>query len=82
MLEMDVFSACSGSGSCVPASVTTGTGTAWVFADGLMVTGTWSRETENDWFVLTAEDGTELPVPPGQLWLILPVTGGVVPAAQ
>ncbi len=80
MLEMGIYTASGGSGSSVPASDTVGSGTAWVFADGRMQQGTWARDSETEWFTLTADDGSEMTVPPGRLWLILATTGGVVPA--
>ena len=80
MLEMGLYTASGGSGSSVPASDTVGSGTAWVFADGKMQQGTWARESTSEWFTLTAADGSEMPVPPGRLWLVLPITGGVVPS--
>ncbi len=80
MLEMDVYTASGGSGSAVPASDTVGSGTAWVFAGGRMQQGTWARDSDTEWFTLTAEDGSEMTVPPGRLWLILATTGGVAPS--
>ncbi len=80
MFEVGIYQASGGSGSSVPASETTGNGAAWVFANGQMQQGTWARESETDWFTVTAEDGTDLTVPPGRLWLILVPTGGVVPS--
>ena len=77
MLETVVYTAGSGA-RAVPASETTGSGAAWVFADGKMSKGTWARATDTEWFVLTAEDGTEMTVPPGELWLVLANAGGVV----
>jgi hypothetical protein len=80
MMEMVNQLKSGGSGSAVPSSETTGSGAAWVFADGRMQQGTWARETQADWFTLTAEDGSTMTVPPGRLWLILALPGGVVPA--
>ncbi len=66
------------SGSSVPATETTGTGPAYVFADGKVVSGTWSRETATDGFTLTTDDGQDLLVPPGMPWIsIVPDTGEV-----
>lgn len=78
MLEMSIQSVGGGSGSAVPESVTTGSGTAWVFADGKVQEGTWAREVDTEWFTLTTADGEEMAVPPGRQWLILPQPGGVV----
>jgi hypothetical protein len=61
----------SGRGKSLPSSMTTGTGEAYVFADGKVVKGTWERETEKDWFTLTDEAGEVIPVPAGQAWISL-----------
>lgn len=58
-------------GSSVPASVTTGSGKAFVFADGKAIEGTWERESELDWFELKDSDGSTLKVPPGKVWVSL-----------
>jgi len=68
----------SGEGSAVPAMNTVGTGEAYVFAGGQMITGTWQRETSADLITLTADDGSPLPVPPGYLWIsIVPNQFGI-----
>lgn len=59
------------SGSSLPSSRTTGSGQAFVFADGKVVEGAWERETEADWFTLTDADGEILMVPPGKVWVSL-----------
>jgi len=73
ILEMDVYMTCYGcsSGSVVPVTMTTGSGPAWVIAEGRVVSGTWSRETDSEWFTLSDEDGNELVVPPGRIWVTL-----------
>jgi hypothetical protein len=78
MIETSPYTASGGSGSSVPASKTTGSGAAWVIADGRMQQGTWARESQAEWFTLTTEDGSEMTVPPGRLWLIVAHNGGVV----
>jgi len=60
-----------GRGKSLPSSKTTGSGQAFVFADGKVMSGTWQRETEQDWFVLTDDSGNVIPVPPGQAWISL-----------
>ncbi|MPZ54295.1 MAG: DUF3048 domain-containing protein, partial [Acidimicrobiia bacterium] len=61
----------------LPATETTGEGPVYVFSDGKVQTGTWARETVDDWFTLTAENGDELVVKPGRIWVQTPPTGGV-----
>lgn len=66
------------SGSPVPSTETVGQGTVYVFADGKMVEGTWSRDTATDPFTLTTADGAELKVPAGRVWIsIVPDVGTV-----
>ncbi len=62
----------------LPSSHTTGSGLAWVFADGKVVEGTWTREAETEWYTLTDADGNTIAVPPGQVWIsLVPDTGGL-----
>lgn len=78
MLEMSISTQSGGANTTpVPVSNTVGEGVAWVFADGRMVKGTWSRSADSEWFTLTADDGSEMSVPAGRQWLILPPPGGV-----
>lgn len=66
------------SGTDLPSSRTTGSGEAYVFADGKVVQGTWERETETDWFSLTDANGETIMVPPGQAWVsLVPGTRGL-----
>jgi hypothetical protein len=60
----------------LPSSRVTGSGEAYVFADGKFVHGTWERDELTEWFTLTDENGDEMVVPPGQSWVSL------VPANQ
>jgi hypothetical protein len=77
-MNVEQYTASGGSGSSLPTSRTVGSGTAYVFADGKVVEGTWERETETDWFTLTDESGAVIPVPAGQNWIsFVPGTAGV-----
>jgi hypothetical protein len=58
-------------GSGLPSSQTVGTGTAFVFADGKVVEGIWTRESETEWFSLSTADGETVLVPPGKIWVSL-----------
>lgn len=65
------------SGSSVPESVFEGTGTAQLFHDGKVVTGTWSKDALDGALTLEA-DGAELKVPAGRTWVeLVPTTGTV-----
>lgn len=65
-------------GSSVPATSTTGSGPVHIFHDGKTVSGTWERETAEDPFVFTTEDGEPLAVPAGWAWIsIVPDRGEV-----
>jgi hypothetical protein len=45
-----------------------GSGKAYVFADGLVTTGTWERNSLGDTFTLMS-NGETMAVPPGKLWI-------------
>jgi hypothetical protein len=65
-------------GTSVPAVDTVGEGQAFVFAEGRMVEGTWSRESSGDLIVFQDADGNPLPVPPGFIWMsIVPEQNGI-----
>jgi hypothetical protein len=62
----------------LPSSEVTGSGKAYVFADGTYVQGTWEREELTDWFTLTDEDGNTMNVPPGKVWVsLVPTSDGL-----
>jgi hypothetical protein len=66
------------SGTNLPSSRTTGSGQAYVFAEGKVVEGTWERETETDWYTLTDANGEIIMVPPGKAWVsLVPSTRGL-----
>lgn len=60
-----------GTGTPVPATRTVGTGTAFVFANGAVTEGIWTRDSESEWFFLTDAGGEILLVPPGKVWVSL-----------
>ncbi|MDJ0665563.1 MAG: DUF3048 domain-containing protein [Acidimicrobiia bacterium] len=62
-------SSSSGEGSSVPALDTVGSGAAYVFYEGLVVEGTWQRESAGERFELSLEDGTPIVVPAGRIWI-------------
>ena len=59
------------SGSSLPSYRTTGSGKAFVFADGRVTEGTWDRDSELEWFTLTDANGEIILVPPGKSWVSL-----------
>jgi hypothetical protein len=66
------------SGTNLPSSRTTGSGKAYVFADGKVTEGTWERETETEWFHLTDGNGEVIMVPPGKSWVsLVPASSGL-----
>jgi len=73
-LYVEQYTASPGSGQSgtnLPSARTTGSGQAYVFADGKVVSGTWERETEEEWFTLSDENGEVISVPPGRSWVSL-----------
>lgn len=62
----------------LPSSEVTGSGEAYVFADGKYVTGAWEREELTDWFTLKDADGKVISVPPGKVWVsLVPASRGL-----
>lgn len=53
---------------------TIGTGTAFVFQDGIMVQGNWRKDSNESQFVFTTMDGAPLTLNAGQTWFT--VVGG------
>ncbi len=62
-------SSASGAGSAVPALDTVGSGSAYVFYGGRVVEGNWERESVDERFELTLEDGSAITIPAGRLWI-------------
>lgn len=62
-------SSSNGAGSAVPALDTVGGGMAYVFYQGRVVEGMWQRESVDERFDLSLEDGTAITVPAGRLWI-------------
>ena len=62
-------SSSSGAGSSVPALDTVGSGTAYVFYNGLVVEGEWQRSSAGERFELTLPDGSPITIPAGRLWI-------------
>lgn len=61
----------NGQGTPVPALETVGSGEAMIIHDGEYVTGTWTRESDLEPFLLLDEGGDEIQVPAGKLWMAI-----------
>jgi hypothetical protein len=59
----------AGAGSSVPAIHTTGSGEALVFHSGGVFEATWERETVQDMIRVVDEDGDDVILPPGRVWI-------------
>ena len=67
----------------LPSSEVTGSGEAYVFAEGKYVAGTWEREELTDWFTLTDADGKVITVPAGKIWVsLVPTNSGLTITEQ
>jgi hypothetical protein len=62
-------SSSSGAGSAVPALDTVGSGDAYVFYGGVVVEGSWQRDSVDERFELTLDDGSPIVIPAGRLWI-------------
>jgi len=56
-------------GNSVPAIDTVGSGTAAIFHEGVVMTGTWERSSIDQPFALFDENGDPMTVPPGKPWI-------------
>jgi Protein of unknown function (DUF3048) N-terminal domain/Protein of unknown function (DUF3048) C-terminal domain len=62
-------------GTVVPLPIVIGSGQVWVFRNGLMVKGTWSRPSENAPMKLFTSNGQIIALAPGRTWVeVLPNT--------
>lgn len=64
-----------GAGNPVPDFQVTGSGDAYVFRDGIAVSGTWERGTEDGFFRILDEAGQQIPLKPGNVWIELTPIG-------
>jgi hypothetical protein len=63
------------SGTSVPEAELVGNGEAWVFTDGKVVKGTWSKPTADAVTVYAGPDGKPVRLTPGQTWVELAPIG-------
>lgn len=59
-----------------PEAIVTGSGEAWVFTNGYVVRGTWTRRNINAVTSYTDADGNPISLTPGTTWVELPRPGG------
>lgn len=58
-----------------PEAIVTGSGEAWVFTDGYLVRGRWSRKNDTAVTVYTDDNGNPIGLTPGSTWVALPREG-------
>lgn len=58
-------------GQSLPATTTVGAGAAYIFYEGRVLEGTWSRDDIDQPFTLLDADGNRMTVPPGRPWVSL-----------
>jgi hypothetical protein len=58
-------------GQSLPATTTVGTGNAYIFYQGTVTAGTWSRDAIEEPFALFDAEGNQMVVPPGRPWVSL-----------
>lgn len=68
----------NGVGTSNPHGISTGEGTAFVFTDGHVIQGTWSRPTPADPFALVDAAGAPIQLSPGRTFIAMPPTGDTV----
>lgn len=59
-------------GSRVPTAVVTGEGVAWVFTDGTVTVGTWSKPDNQTRTTYLDQNGDEILLAPGRTWIAMP----------
>ncbi len=59
-----------------PEAITVGSGTAWVFTDGQVVEGTWSKPNADAVTVYSDSSGNPIEILPGNVWVEIPQPGG------
>ncbi len=67
-----------GSGSQVDKAIVVGEGDAWIFSQGKLTKGRWSKPAESDMTTFTDSAGNPISLPPGKTWVSLPAVGSNV----
>ncbi len=60
-----------------PELVSVGSGQVFVLTDGVVIEGTWSRESADAQPVLLDSAGAPIALTPGQTWVLYPESGNV-----
>jgi len=58
-----------------PEANTVGNGKAWVFTEGAMIRGSWSKPNSSSVSLYRDSDGNEIQLLPGRVWVELPKPG-------
>ena len=58
-----------------PEAIATGTGDAWIFTEGRVIEGTWTKPKARNATVYRDADGAEIELLPGRVWVELPPPG-------
>lgn len=66
------------SGSQVDQAVVVGEGEAWIFSEGKVLKGRWSKPTDAAMTSFTDDAGNPVALPPGKTWVSLPAVGSSV----
>jgi hypothetical protein len=69
------------SGQPAPRMITVGSGPAWIYRDGRELQATWQRPNDGSPTHYVDSAGHDVPLAPGQLWVLL-VGSGTTPAAS
>ena len=59
-----------------PEANTVGSGTAWIFTEGMLIEGTWSKPNADAVTVYTDSAGNPIELLPGRVWVEIPRPGG------
>lgn len=59
-----------------PEAITVGSGTAWIFTEGQLIEGTWSKPNPDAVTVYSDSQGNPIELLPGRVWVELPRPGG------
>jgi len=58
-----------------PEAIATGSGAAWIFTEGQLIEGTWSKPKARNVTTYKDADGKEIALLPGRVWVELPRPG-------